>query len=505
MDLPNHGPELIRIEVARQGLKYGWRCFVTWTEETIDARLTDLLVGYDVRFKNNLKRTLMNSDLVSFHSILLMHPADAVLNNHRAYCARHGYIHTAHAIGSPGNSDRVRLLYKYSLARKIVVEAPAESLLIIADESAVVYEPLAADCVIGDAPSWIAQCAIHNRPDGCFFMLRAGPAALQWLDRVLNTLRDHDIDSCVSRWSHFELEGIPATPYDQSLEGAECCSLLFTPFGHNLPEHSAFVLSLNPTVHKNVHDDRVASRFVEYLNSVQARAGRLYDDIDLTPIVGESFEVVNPGRPVALITSYTPNIAAYAAFSERNVSAYCRRHDYTHYIYRDTPAHLNRNITGNWNKAELLLQHFGSHAYVGWIDADILIHSQQRPLHESVFQQPFTLVRDIANHRLNSGFMIFSDAPECRKFLEQVQNIIDAVPDKFGIYASGGDQAAFVSTWDSFGGEIAIPLSDCVSLNSHPSLYDADSFMIHYMGYPERFRAIVMRADSLEIDRRNAL
>lgn len=54
-----------------------------------------------------------------------------------------------------------RLLYKYSLARKVVVEAQADMLLIFADESAVMYEPLAADRVIGDSPYWIAQCAVH--------------------------------------------------------------------------------------------------------------------------------------------------------------------------------------------------------------------------------------------------------------------------------------------------------------------------------------------------------
>lgn len=445
----------------------------------------------------------MSCDLVSFHSILLIHPCVAVLDNHRAYCARHGYTHTAHAIGSPGNSDRIRLIYKYSMARKVVAEARAGLLLIFADESAVMYEPLAADRVIGDAPYWIAKCAVYNRPDGCFFMLRAGPAALRWLDGVLDVLRDHEVNYGASRWDHFELEGIPATPYDQALDGAAWSSLLFTPFGQNLPEHSAYVLSLNPTVHRNVHDDRVTSRFVDYLNTVQARAGRLYDDIDMTPVSGAPFEVVNPGQPFALITSYTQNISLYAVISERNITAYCLRHGYTHYIYRDTPAHLNRNITGNWNKAALLLHHFDSHQQVGWVDADILIHAFQHPIHEVTCKQSFTLVRDISNHRLNSGFMVFSNTLECRAYLDLVQATIDMVPDKFGVYASGGDQAAFVSAWETSGGNETIPLSDCVSLNSHPSLFDADSFMIHYMGYPDRFRAVVMRSDALDIEYRN--
>ncbi|WP_168991433.1 hypothetical protein [Paraburkholderia sp. UYCP14C] len=445
----------------------------------------------------------MSSDVVSFHSILLNHPCDAVLDNHRAYCARHGYAHTVHAIGSPGNSDLIRLVYKYSVARKMVMKAPAGTLLIFGDESAVIYEQLAADRVIGDALYWITQCAAHGHPDGCFFMLRAGPAALKWLDRILDVLRGHGADHGVSRWSHFELEGIPATPYNQSLDGALWCSLLFTPFGLHLPEHSAFVLSLNPTAHTNAHDNRVTSRFVDYLNSVQARAGRLYDDIDVPPISEPSFEVVNPGRPIALITSYTANIAMYAAISQRNVTSYCRRHDYTHYVYRDTPARLDRKVTGNWNKAALLLRHFDAHQQLGWIDADVLIHAPQLSLKEITCQQQFTLVRDVSNHRLNSGFMVFQATPECRSFLEQVQAMIDVVPDKRGVYTSGGDQNAFISVWEASGGDATIPLSDCVSSNSHPALYDADSFMIHYMGYPDRFRAVVMRADALDIECRS--
>lgn len=43
---------------------------------------------------------------------------------------------------------------------------------------------------------------------------------------------------------------------------------------------------------------------------------------------------------------------------------------------------------------------------------------------------------------------------------------------------------AFVSTWEAASGNATIPLSDCVSLNSHPSLYDADSFMIPTWAVP---------------------
>ncbi|MDR6504050.1 hypothetical protein J2785_007244 [Burkholderia ambifaria] len=51
--LPAYSPELNKIEVVWRHLKYRWRCFVTWTKETIDAELADLLAGYDTGFQTS--------------------------------------------------------------------------------------------------------------------------------------------------------------------------------------------------------------------------------------------------------------------------------------------------------------------------------------------------------------------------------------------------------------------------------------------------------------------
>ena len=44
--------------------------------------------------------------------------------------------------------------------------------------------------------------------------------------------------------------------------------------------------------------------------------------------------VFNPGRPIALCTLYTPEVASYAAESEKSLLSYCLRHNYTAYVYR---------------------------------------------------------------------------------------------------------------------------------------------------------------------------
>ena len=443
----------------------------------------------------------MNPAPVSFHSILLTAACDEVLENHRAYCQLHGYGHVTHAIASPDNGARTLLLYKYSLIRKILVAAPADTLLVFADESAAVYIPLPIQEVIGAETHWFAQCEFHDRPDACFFVMKAGPQALRLVDGILDQMRFIP-DKGADRWNHAELAGIPAQPYDQPIGAVHRPVLLFTPFGHHLPGLSAFVLSFNPSVHQNTHDARVVALFVAYLNQVRARNGVLFDDIDPGLAGKPAYEVVNPGKAVALVTCYTPNIAQYALISERNVTAYCLRHGYSHYIYRDLPQDLGQQVSGNWIKAILLLRHFDDHEQVAWVDADILIHDLARPLASITQGQSATLARDVSGHAFNSGFMVFGNTPACRAYLERVQSLIDAVPDKSGVYASGGDQRFFIAAWEEAGGAAAMPLSDCVSFNSHPALYDADSFMLHYMGYPDRLRAVVMRGDAIRAAQR---
>ncbi|KVP31003.1 transposase [Burkholderia ubonensis] len=51
--LPTYSPELNKIEIVWRQRKYRWRNFVTWTKETIDAELAELLRGYGSAFQTN--------------------------------------------------------------------------------------------------------------------------------------------------------------------------------------------------------------------------------------------------------------------------------------------------------------------------------------------------------------------------------------------------------------------------------------------------------------------
>ncbi|WP_232434837.1 hypothetical protein, partial [Burkholderia ubonensis] len=52
-------PELNKIEIVWRQLKYRWRNFVTWTKETIDAELAELMRGYGSAFQTNFSLTLI--------------------------------------------------------------------------------------------------------------------------------------------------------------------------------------------------------------------------------------------------------------------------------------------------------------------------------------------------------------------------------------------------------------------------------------------------------------
>ncbi|KVD74304.1 transposase [Burkholderia ubonensis] len=51
--LPAYSPELNKIEIVGRQLKHRWRNFVTWTKETIDAELAELLRGYGSALQTN--------------------------------------------------------------------------------------------------------------------------------------------------------------------------------------------------------------------------------------------------------------------------------------------------------------------------------------------------------------------------------------------------------------------------------------------------------------------
>ncbi|MGY2492702.1 transposase [Cupriavidus sp. CP313] len=51
LHLPAYSPELNLVEIVWRHAKYHWRRFVTWTPDTIDAEIAQLLGAYGSKFE----------------------------------------------------------------------------------------------------------------------------------------------------------------------------------------------------------------------------------------------------------------------------------------------------------------------------------------------------------------------------------------------------------------------------------------------------------------------
>jgi hypothetical protein len=436
---------------------------------------------------------------VLFHSILINGTSKPQLDNHQLYCNKFGYDHKVLKLASSTNSIRVKLLYKYNHMLKALNNSHQYDLLVFADDTSVIYgSEISVELAVNYANCdyWIAAHSNTGKGDSCFMILKNNSASKQLIERALELIRITS-DNQLDLLSGFELIDAKTQPFGLS-EGGYYPSLPFASFGHELPRISAYVLSLNPAAHPNLGDSRTTEVFVDYLNSIQTRGRgiQLYSDLpNEEAATALDFEVTNPNQPIALITCYTPNISRYAQHSAKNVQEYCKRHGYTHYLYRNLPAQYRGKITGNWIKPKLLLDHFFDHETIAWVDSDIIIHDLDKPLTEIMQNREMAVARDVSIYPFNSGFMAFSNTENCRSYLSNVDQLIDEVLDKNGVYASGGDQPYFIQAWEAAGGHNAFPLSDLMSFNTHPALYDSGTFALHYMGYPNDLRALMMIND----------
>ncbi|MEZ2352458.1 hypothetical protein [Caballeronia sp. RCC_10] len=114
--------------------------------------------------------------------------------------------------------------------------------------------------------------------------------------------------------------------------------------------------------------------FARHLNECHAADDRrLFDRPPPEHVTDEPLTVYQPGRPIAVVSLYTPNIASYARYGEASLRAYGERNGYTLYQHRNVPAGFPREACGNWSKPFLLDKYLPHHEWVFWVDADILV------------------------------------------------------------------------------------------------------------------------------------
>ena len=205
------------------------------------------------------------------------------------------------------------------------------------------------------------------------------------------------------------------------------------------------------------------------------------------------FSCYNGGKEIAIVMMYTPNIYDFAVYSEKSIKQYAEHQGYTLYVYRDN---LNKSQHPNWSKPQALLNHIGGHSHIIWMDSDTLIFNPEKKFSDIINKYPRKFIiacKDIGGKNgslFNSGVLIFKNH-------QYVKNLItrwrDFDCDKSSLYSSGGDQevlCGIVKRSDSFGFNSKILPFD--AFNTDPRLVTKDTFILHFMAYPQPLKRIFM-------------
>lgn len=205
------------------------------------------------------------------------------------------------------------------------------------------------------------------------------------------------------------------------------------------------------------------------------------------------FSCYNGGKEIAIVMMYTPNIYDFAVYSEKSIRQYAEHQGYTLYVYRDN---LNKSQHPNWSKPQALLNHISGHSHIIWMDSDTLIFNPEKKFSDIINKYPRKFIiacKDIGGKNgslFNSGVLIFKNH-------QYVKNLItrwrDFDGDKSSLYSSGGDQEVLcdiVKRSDSFGFNRKILPFD--AFNTDPRLVTKDTFILHFMAYPQPFKRIFM-------------
>jgi hypothetical protein len=420
---------------------------------------------------------------------LLFDHAPAALANHRRYARALGYRHIEIDMSHlQGSEDVYRWLYKYELLLEQLSRAEPDALVLLLSENAAVLRPAplavlmeGRDCLLGrtddehpqtDVQVWRNTEAIRHK----LFKLVS-------LCRLSVELPEHEGQLLC------EFDVLPV----QHRVGDLICVI---PVAVNLESvwasWNVFALSVRDEKRHRLFRDAL----LEHINDRAARGLPLLSLFTPEPADATSHSVINPDRPLAIVTLYTPNIARYGRIAEHNFRRYCERHGYTLYIHRAIPDHLNDGKTsGNWLKPALLREYLPHHEWLFWIDADVLFNDMNRKLESIIEGRDAVFARDIGIWPFNSGIMGFRRTQQNYDAFHYILDACSKLDDKSNVYANLGDQHYFGEQFLTHPDHDVTRISSPIEWNT-PWIYRrSDSFMVHYIGMWADHKALMMDHD----------
>lgn len=422
--------------------------------------------------------------------------AQAVIDNHASYCIQHRYRHVVVDIGNLPDDLHLRCNYKLHTALRWLVECAPDSILAVLTGDVVIFSPqlslleLMCDRVV------LVGSDLDGAGIGEIMLWRSCEEGARRLLTCVNAaalghhLSERGGESSVLTdlepvpW-HTKIAGhyfaMPALHYVDPIwmKQATFAAVIG-------PLRTGKAGAISPLLRDAIA--QLAQRRQEALN-----CDFLLDESAYV-VPSDSFSVINPHQSIAFVMLYTPNISMYGRIGETRLREYAEASGYTAYIYRELPAGLAQDVTGNWAKPWVLQKHLSDHEWLFWVDADILIQSCEFGLEPLLKDRSNLLTWDVGGWRMNSGLFALKNIPESHALLERVIADTIAVNDKSGVYRSGGDQPLWIAALEDAGYLHDGGLVDVLRLNTPWYFQQDDSFMVHYFELWNEVRALLMDA-----------
>lgn len=420
---------------------------------------------------------------------LLFDHAPGALANHRHYARAQGYRHVEIDMSDlSGSNPGVRWVYKYETLLHYLHEAAPHEIVLLLNENAAILQPVELPLLMAGR-DWLVVRTESEHAQTDVLLFRNTETVRQQIADLLGTCRY----GCVlPEHEAGLLQAFDASPAHFRI-GDVC---VVAPVAANLESVWATWNAFAASFRDEKHHRRFRAAAFEHINECTARGLPYLSFPDNGVRETATHSVSQPGRAIALVMLYTPNIARYGRIAEANFRRYCERHGYTLYVHRDIPPQLNDGkSSGNWFKAALLREYLPHHQWVFWLDADVLINDMNRRLEPLTHERNTVLARDVGTWSFNSGIMGFQRNQENYDALAHMMNECAQVDDKSHVYASQGDQHFFIRAFEAQSGFDTAQIRSFIELNT-PCVYRRpDSFMVHYIGMWQDNRAVLMDYD----------
>lgn len=205
-----------------------------------------------------------------------------------------------------------------------------------------------------------------------------------------------------------------------------------------------------------------------------------------TRYIPSEITVINKNQKIGVVMLYTDNMKEMCQYSERNITEYCKKHNYTCYVYREsiTDSHPT------WNKPLVLLDNIMKHGYIMWIDSDAIFTNFDIKIENIIdkHQNNLLVCDDIGKWKFNAGVQIWKNCEWSIHVLNSWWNCehLD--------HLQGGDQIQLIKILENIDeNKENYGILDQTVFNCHPKKHRDGMFVLHLMGMSTSYRISAMK------------